>query len=147
MRKGAGYSIRRWIRPSADDARFADPIWVNRPAGTSSRNGMSPRAPFRGHAVRNAGPVRQERRRSAFWLCVTGSTWWRRPFSSGSTRWPWKRFVETSGGSLKQEWENFQRDVKAKNILMVEPDAFKVGEDLATTPGKGCLPQPAGWSS
>lgn len=28
------------------------------------------------------------------------------------------------------------RDVKAKNILMVEPDAFKVGVDLATTPGQ-----------
>jgi len=47
-----------------------------------------------------------------------------------------RRFVETSGESLKQGWENFQRDVQAKNILMVEPDAFRVGEDLATTQGK-----------
>jgi polyhydroxyalkanoate synthase len=28
------------------------------------------------------------------------------------------------------------RDMDAKNILMVEPDAFVVGKDLGTTPGK-----------
>ena len=47
-----------------------------------------------------------------------------------------QRFVETNGESLRQGWQNLQRDVKAKNILMVEPDAFTVGKDLATTPGK-----------
>jgi polyhydroxyalkanoate synthase len=47
-----------------------------------------------------------------------------------------QRCVETGGESLRKGCENFLRDVKAKNILMVEPDAFTVGESLATTPGK-----------
>ena len=37
---------------------------------------------------------------------------------------------------MKAGWENFQRDALAKNIQMVEPDAFTVGKDLAVTPGK-----------
>jgi hypothetical protein len=44
--------------------------------------------------------------------------------------------VATSGASLATGFQNFMRDVKAKNIQMVEPDAFVVGKDLATTPGK-----------
>jgi polyhydroxyalkanoate synthase len=46
------------------------------------------------------------------------------------------RFVETRGGSLQEGLNNFLRDVTSKNIQMVEPDAFAVGKDLATTPGK-----------
>ena len=47
-----------------------------------------------------------------------------------------ERFVATKGASLKAGWENFQRDAQAKNIQMVAPDAFVVGKDLATTPGR-----------
>jgi polyhydroxyalkanoate synthase len=47
-----------------------------------------------------------------------------------------RRFFETHGDSLRQGFMNFVRDVKAKNIRMVEADAFQVGTDLATTPGR-----------
>ena len=47
-----------------------------------------------------------------------------------------RRFFETNGDSLRKGFMNFVRDAKAKNIRMVEADAFKVGVDLATTPGR-----------
>ena len=47
-----------------------------------------------------------------------------------------ERFIRTRGQSAVQGFQNFLRDARAKNIQMVEPDAFVVGKDLATTPGK-----------
>ena len=46
------------------------------------------------------------------------------------------RYLETQGQSVLAGWQNFMRDMDAKNILMVEPDAFVVGKDLGITPGK-----------
>ena len=77
----------------------------------------------------------KERRRSAFWLrnwlnmVAPTNFFWLNPVAM-------RRFVETNGESLKQGWEYFQRDLKARNILMVDPESFTVGKDLATTPGK-----------
>jgi polyhydroxyalkanoate synthase len=124
------------IQPNVDDARFADPIWTESPtwdivkewyiAFTHRLEDMYFETP---------GLSDKERRRSAFWLrnwlnmVAPTNFFWLNPVAM-------RRFVETNGESLRQGWENFQRDVEAKNIQMVEPDAFTVGEDLATTPGK-----------
>uniref|UniRef100_Q47HD2 Alpha/beta hydrolase fold:Poly-beta-hydroxybutyrate polymerase, N-terminal n=1 Tax=Dechloromonas aromatica (strain RCB) TaxID=159087 RepID=Q47HD2_DECAR len=136
MHRAMGLPSADVIRPNADDARFADPIWTESAtwdivkewyiAFTHRLEDMFFETP---------GLSDKERRRSAFWLrnwlnmVAPTNFFLLNPVAM-------RRFVETNGESLKQGWENFQRDVKAKNILMVEPDAFKVGEDLATTPGK-----------
>jgi polyhydroxyalkanoate synthase len=136
MRRAMGIPSEDVIRPNADDARFADPIWTESAtwdivkewyiAFTHRLEDMYFETP---------GLSEKERRRAAFWLrkwlnmVAPTNFFWLNPVAI-------KRCVDTKGESLKQGWENFQRDVKAKNILMVEPDAFTVGEDLATTPGK-----------
>ncbi|MBS1139427.1 MAG: Alpha/beta hydrolase fold:Poly-beta-hydroxybutyrate polymerase, N-terminal [Proteobacteria bacterium] len=136
MRRAMGIPSADVIRPHADDARFSDPIWTESAtwdivkewyiAFTHRLEDMYFETP---------GLSDKERRRSAFWLrnwlnmVAPTNFFLLNPVAM-------RRFVETNGESLKQGWENFQRDAKAKNILMVEPDAFKVGEDLATTPGK-----------
>jgi len=136
MRRAMGIASDDVIQPNADDARFADPVWTESAtwdivkewyiAFTHRLEDMYFETP---------GLSDKERRRSAFWLrnwlnmVAPTNFFWLNPVAM-------RRFVETSGESLKQGWENFQRDVQAKNILMVEPDAFRVGEDLATTQGK-----------
>lgn len=47
-----------------------------------------------------------------------------------------RKFVESNGASLQEGVRHLMRDVQAKNIRMVEADAFTVGGDLATTPGR-----------
>ncbi|MCC2096246.1 MAG: alpha/beta fold hydrolase, partial [Hyphomicrobiales bacterium] len=39
------------------------------------------------------------------------------------------------GHSLWQGWQNMLADLQAGNVRMTDPDGFRVGEDLATTPG------------
>ncbi|MBP6188580.1 MAG: alpha/beta fold hydrolase [Azonexus sp.] len=136
MRRALGIPSGDVVRPSADDARFADPIWSESASWDIVKEWyVAFEHHFEDMLFETPGLSDKERRRSAFWLrnwlnmVAPTNFFWLNPVAM-------KRFVETSGGSLKQGWENFQRDVKAKNILMVEPDAFKVGEDLATTPGK-----------
>ncbi len=136
MRRALGITSADVIQPHADDVRFADPVWTESAtwdivkewyiAFTHRLEDMFFETP---------GLSDKERRRSAFWLrnwlnmVAPTNFFWLNPVAM-------RRFVETNGESLKQGWENFQRDLKAKNILMVEPEAFTVGQDLATTPGK-----------
>lgn len=136
MNRAVGIASPDVIKPNADDARFADPIWTDSATWDIIKEWY---LAFTHHLedmlFETPGLSDKERRRSAFWLrnwlnmvAPTNFFW----FNPAAMR----RFVETNGDSLKQGWENLQRDIKAKNILMVEPDAFTVGKDLATTPGK-----------
>ncbi|KAB2914452.1 MAG: alpha/beta fold hydrolase [Dechloromonas sp.] len=136
LRRGLGMPSADVIKPNADDARFADPIWTDSASWDIIKEWY---LAFTRHLedmlFETPGLSDKERRRSAFWLrnwlnmVAPSNFFWLNPAAM-------RRFVETNGESLKQGWENFQRDAKAKNILMVEPDAFTVGKDLATTPGK-----------
>jgi len=135
-RRAMGIPSADVIQPNADDARFANPVWTESAtwdivkelylAFTHRLEDMYFETP---------GLSDKERRRSAFWLrswlnmVAPSNFFWLNPVAM-------ERFVQTNGESLKAGWENFQRDVQAKNIQMVEPDAFTVGKDLATTPGK-----------
>ncbi len=136
MRRAMGLPSEDVIQPNADDARFADPIW------TESASWDIIKEVYLAYTHRledmlfeTPGLSDKERRRSAFWLrkwlnmVAPTNFFMTNPVAM-------KRFVDTKGESLKQGWANFQRDAKAKNIQMVEPDAFTVGKDLATTPGK-----------
>lgn len=136
LRRSMGMHSDDVIAPHADDARFSNPVWTESPtwdivkewyiAFTHRLEDMFFETP---------GLSDKERRRSAFWLrnwlnmVAPTNFFWLNPVAM-------RRCVETNGESLRQGWENFQRDAAAKNILMVEPDAFTVGADLATTPGK-----------
>ena len=124
------------IEPNADDARFADPVWKDSAtwdivkeyylAFTHRLEDMLYDTP---------GLSDKERSRAAFWLrkwlnmMAPTNFFFCNPVAL-------QRFVDTQGESLYQGTVNFFRDLEARNIQMVEPDAFDVGKDLATTPGK-----------
>ncbi|PKO87997.1 MAG: alpha/beta hydrolase [Betaproteobacteria bacterium HGW-Betaproteobacteria-12] len=139
LRRAMGVASADVIKPNADDARFADPVWTDSASWDIIKEWY---LAFTRHLedmlFETPGLSDKERRRSAFWLrnwlnmVAPPNFFWLNPVAM-------QRFVESNGESLKQGWDNLQRDVKAKNILMVDPDAFTVGKDLATTPGKVVL--------
>ena len=136
MRRAMGMASVDVIKPNADDARFADPIWTDSASWDIIKEWyLAFTRHFEDMLFETPGLSDKERRRSAFWLrnwlnMVAPSNFlFLNPVAM-------ERFVATNGESLKKGWENFQRDAKAKNIQMVDPDAFTVGKDLATTPGK-----------
>ncbi|WP_434513290.1 PHA/PHB synthase family protein [Dechloromonas sp. ARDL1] len=136
MRRALGIPSTDVIKPHADDARFADPVWTESASWDIVKEWyVAFTRRLEDMFFETPGLSDKERRRSAFWLrnwlnmVAPTNFFWLNPVAM-------RRFVETNGESLRQGWEHFQRDLKAKNILMVEPDAFTVGEDLANTPGK-----------
>ncbi len=124
------------VTPHGDDVRFAEPVWSERAtwdiikelylAITHRTQDMYFSTP---------GLSDEERRKSAFWARVwinamaPTNNFFTNPVAM-------HKFAETKGASLQAGFKNLMRDIKAKNILMVEPDAFTVGKDVAYTPGK-----------
>ncbi|MDR1996005.1 alpha/beta fold hydrolase [Azonexus sp.] len=136
MNRALGVPSADVIVPNADDARFADPVWTESASWDIVKEWyLAFTRHFEDMLFETPGLSDKERRRSAFWLrkwlnmVAPPNFFWLNPVAM-------RRFVETNGESLKLGWENLQRDIAAKNILMVEPDAFTVGRDLATTAGK-----------
>ncbi|MDD2884904.1 MAG: alpha/beta fold hydrolase [Dechloromonas sp.] len=135
-RRALGMPSDDVIAPNADDSRFADPIWTESASWDIIKEWyLAFTHRLQDMYFETPGLSDKERRRAAFWLrkwlnmVAPTNYFWLNPAAM-------QRAVESNGESLKRGWQNFQRDVKAKNILMVEPDAFKVGQDLASTPGK-----------
>ena len=135
-RRAMGMPSPDVIRPNADDARFADPIWSDSATWDIVKEWyLAFTRRLEDMYFETPGLSERERRRSAFWLrkwlnmVSPTNFFWLNPVAL-------QRFVETGGESARTGWQNFLRDLKAKNVQMVEPDAFTVGRDLATTPGK-----------
>jgi polyhydroxyalkanoate synthase subunit PhaC len=136
MRRALGVPSTDVIRPNPDDARFSDPAWTDSATWDIVKEWyIAFNRRLEDMLFETPGLSDKERRRSAFWLRT-----WLNMVSPTNFFWlnpvAMRRYVESNGESLRQGWQNFQRDVKAKNILMVDPEAFTVGKDLATTPGK-----------
>ena len=135
-RRAAGLPSEDVVEPHVDDARFAEPVWKESPtwdivkewylAWTHRLEDMFFETP---------GLSDKERRRAAFWLrkwlnmVAPTNFFLLNPVAV-------QRFVDSNGESLSQGFRNFLRDARARSILMVEKDAFEVGKNLATTPGK-----------
>jgi len=136
MRRAMGMPSPDVIAPHADDARFAAPIWTDSASWDIIKEWyLAFTHRLEDMLFETPGQSDKERRRAAFWLrewlnmVAPNNFFWLNPVAM-------ERFVQTNGDSIKQGWQNFLRDARAKNIQMVEPDAFTVGKDLATTPGK-----------
>ncbi|NJD25277.1 MAG: alpha/beta fold hydrolase [Betaproteobacteria bacterium] len=135
-RRAIGMPSEDVIEPHADDARFADPAWTESASWDIIKEWyLAFTHRLEDMFFETPGLSDRERRRSAFWLrkwlnmVAPTNFFWLNPKAL-------ERFVSSQGRSLQDGMANFQRDLRAGNILMVEPDAFKVGGDLATTPGK-----------
>lgn len=123
------------IKPHADDARFADPVWTESPTWDLTKEWYLALT----HNVQDMlydtpGLSGKERRRAAFW--------WRKWLNAvAPTNFLWtnpvalRKAMETRGESLLRGFSNFIEDMRAGNVRMTDPEDFTVGVNLATTPG------------
>jgi polyhydroxyalkanoate synthase len=136
MRRAMGIPSEDIVQPNHDDARFTDPVWTESASWDITKEWyLALTHRLQDMAFETPGLSEKERRRAAFWsrewlnMVAPNNFFWLNPVAM-------ERFVATRGESVAQGMRNFMRDLKAKTIQMVEPDAFSVGKDLATTPGK-----------
>lgn len=122
--------------PNPDDNRFADPVWTESASWDIAKEWY---LTFTHHIqdmlYRTPGLSSRDRRRAAFW--------WRKWLNAMAPTnllltnpVAIRKAAETNGDSLLRGMRNFIADVQAGNIRMTRPEDFKVGHNLATTPGK-----------
>lgn len=136
MRRAFGLPSEDVIEPHGDDARFSAPVWSDSPTWDITKEWyLAFTHRLQDMFFETPGMSDKERRRAAFWLrkwlnaVAPTNFFWTNPVALS-------KYMETNGQSLADGFRNFLRDAKARNILMVEENAFEVGKDLATTPGK-----------
>ncbi|MDD5295414.1 MAG: alpha/beta fold hydrolase [Rhodocyclaceae bacterium] len=136
MRRAAGMPSPDVIKAQEGDARFADPVWSDEATWDIIKESyLAITHHIEDMLFETPGQSDKERRRAAFWVrewlnaMAPTNFFLTNPVAL-------RKCVETKGESLVSGFKNFMRDAKAKNIRMVEADAFKVGVDLAITPGR-----------
>jgi polyhydroxyalkanoate synthase len=134
-RRAFGLPSEDPVAPHADDTRFSDPVWRD----SASYDIIKEWYLLYTHTVQNAlyetpGLSNKERRRAAFW--------WRKWLNAmAPTNFFWtnpvalRKYAETHGESLVRGMRNFLEDMQAGTVRMTNPADFRVGENLATTPG------------
>ncbi len=125
--------------PNPDDTRFSDPIWKESATWDLTKEWYLTLT----HHIQNMlyqtpGLASRDRRRAAFW--------WRKWLNAmAPTNFlltnpvAMRKAAETNGQSLVSGLRNLIGDLQAGNIRMTRQDDFKVGVNLAATPGKVVL--------
>ncbi len=122
-----------------DDTRFADPVWKESATWDVAKEWyLMTTHHIQDMLFKSPGMSNRDRRRAAFW--------WREWLNAmAPTNFlltnpiAMKKAVESNGESLMRGMKIFIDDLQAGNIRMTRPDDFKVGTNLATTPGKVVL--------
>ncbi len=133
--KLAGHPSGDLIEPQPDDTRFADPVWSREPAWDLLKQWYL----FYTRRIQDAlfetpGLSAKARRRAAFW--------WRKWLNAvaptnflATNPVAVRKAIETRGESLRRGFEIFLEDLRAGPVRMTDPEDFRVGKNLATTPG------------
>jgi polyhydroxyalkanoate synthase len=122
--RALGSPFKDPIKPNADDERFTDPVWTEVATWDMTQDML----------YDTPGLSGKERRRAAFWwrkwlnLVAPSNFLWTNPVAL-------RKAVETNGKSLVRGFQNMLGDLQAGDVRMTGPEDFKVGENLATTPG------------
>jgi polyhydroxyalkanoate synthase len=135
LRRLAGSEEADLVVPQADDARFADPVWTQDPRWDLLKQGyLFTTRRIQDALFRTPGLAPKERRRAAFW--------WRKWLNAvAPTNFlltnpvAVRKAIESNGDSLRRGFEIFLEDLRAGEVRMTSPEHFRVGENLATTPG------------
>ncbi len=134
-----GLPVKDIEQPNPDDTRFVDPIWKDSASWDITKEWYL----LLTHHIQDMlfetpGLSSRDRRRAAFW--------WRKWLNAmAPTNFlltnpvAMRKAAETHGDSLMRGMKNFMDDLQAGNIRMTRPDDFKVGVNLASTPGKVIL--------
>lgn len=136
LKRSLGLPSQDVVTPHGDDVRFAEPIWSERATWDIVKElylALTHRT--QDMYFSTPGLSEADRRKSAFWARVWINALAPTNFLLTNPV-AMHKFFDSQGQSLINGLQNLSRDMKAKNILMVEPDAFTVGKDVASTPGK-----------
>jgi len=136
LRRMIGAPSRSPIEPHGDDSRFSDPIWEESATWDLVKSWyLLATRHTQDMLYTTPGLSSENRRRAAFW--------WRNWLNTvAPTNFlltnpvALRRAMETNGASLRQGWQNYLEDMKARMVRMSDPDGFKVGGNLGNTPGK-----------
>jgi len=123
------------VKPQPDDTRFSDEVWTEYASWDIVKEWyLLHTRHIQDMLYESPGLSENERRRAAFW--------WRQYLNAiAPTNFFWgnpqalRKAVETNGQSLVKGMENLMEDLEYGSIRMTDTDSFKVGENLATTPG------------
>ncbi len=134
--RATGHSGADVEKPHPDDDRFADPIWQESASWDIAKEWYLALT----HHTQNMlydtpGMSGKERRRAAFW--------WRKWLNAmAPTNFlltnpvAMKKALGTNGDSLIRGMRNFLDDLRAGTVRMTSAKDFKVGSNLAATPGQ-----------
>jgi polyhydroxyalkanoate synthase len=131
----AGQQPRPHIAASADDERFADPAWDELPALAVLKQYYLLYTHWSQEALFDTPGVSQkDRRRTTFW-----ARQWLNAIAPSNflltNPVAVRKFWESGGQSLTAGFKLWLDDLRTGDISMVDHSAFKVGQNLATTPG------------
>lgn len=135
-RRAMGMPSKDVVSPNPDDTRFSDPIWSDSASWDIVKEWyLMLTRQVQDMLYDTPGLSGRDRRRAAFW--------WRKWLNAvAPTNFlltnpaAMQRAMETHGESLLRGFNNFVTDFQAGDVQMARSTDFKVGRDLATTPGK-----------
>ncbi len=123
------------VKPKPDDERFSDPVWADDPAFSLLKQYYLLYTHWLEDALFDApGAPAKERRHAAFWArqwldAIAPSNYLlTNPVAL-------RKYWETGGESLVKGFKLWLDDLRSGDVQMVDRSAFKVGQNLATTPG------------
>jgi polyhydroxyalkanoate synthase len=139
LRIAMGLPSEPLIQPHVHDVRFADPQWdKNARWDVIKEIYLAVTQRTQDLLFQTPGLSDLQRRRAAFWArqwlnaLAPTNFFFTNPMAM-------RRALETHGDSLRKGADHFLSDAKASNIRMVDAKAFRLGTDLATTPGRVVL--------
>ena len=123
------------IAPHPDDRRFADPVWTQSAFWSQVMDWyLLHTHRIQDAVLRTPGLSEKERRRAAFW-----SRQWLNAVAPTNFLWTnpvaLRKAVESNGESLQRGLRIFLDDLAAGTVRMTDPQDFRVGGNIATTPG------------
>lgn len=135
MRRAQGVPSEDPVVPQPDDTRFVDPAWTEHASWDITKEWyLLVTRRIQDMLYETPGLSGKERRRAAFWwrkyLNAVAPTnfFWSNPLAM-------QKALETHGDSLLRGTQNYLEDLAAGEIRMTTPKDFKIGENLAITPG------------
>ena len=133
--KAVGLELEEWVPVAGGDERFLDSEWHQYPAFSMMVQSYLLYTRWLEQAVYDTpGVPKKERRTAAFWA----RQWFDAIAPSNfllTNPVALKKLIESGGKSLVKGIENWGDDLKAGDLQMVDSAAFKVGKNLAATPG------------
>ncbi len=134
--RALGMPAREVVHPHTDDARFRDADWSEVASGSVAKQWYLLLTRQTQDMIHETpGLSNHERRRAAFWsrewlnMLAPTNFFWSNPVAM-------RKAIESRGQSLVRGFNNMVEDYETGTIRMTDPDDFKVGQNLAVTPGK-----------